>query len=170
MDGASSLQEETHHSNGTTGTTGTNGSAHTHNIVPKLLVWSAADSGAIKRMVDAYEAYFRTQIAGDASKVHQLAYTLAMRRSLMSWRSFAVVDAETREISATKAVRCSSGLGLAFVFTGQGAQYPGMGLELLQYPLFEASLKRSDQYFANFGCVWSLFSKLLPCFDLDSEG
>ncbi|TGJ80280.1 hypothetical protein E0Z10_g8483 [Xylaria hypoxylon] len=127
---------------------------------PHLLVWSAADAGAVRRMIEAYQAYFITHTAGDVGKLEQLAHTLAMRRSIMSWRSFAIVDAETRELSVMKAVRATSVGAIAFVFTGQGAQYAGMGLELLQYPVFKASLQRSDDALTSIGCEWSLFDEL----------
>ncbi|RYC59250.1 hypothetical protein CHU98_g6953 [Xylaria longipes] len=155
-----SSQEATHvqYSKEVNGSSST--SCETKLFGPSLLVWSAADAGAVQRMLDAYQVYFRTHTAGDASKLEQLAYTLAMRRSIMAWRSFAVVDAETRELSASKPVRASSGGGIAFVFTGQGSQHVGMGLELLRYPIFKASFKRSDEVLASFGCEWSLFDEL----------
>ncbi|KAH8889473.1 hypothetical protein GQ53DRAFT_869901 [Thozetella sp. PMI_491] len=137
-----------------------NTSCEPDHLAPRLLVWSAADAGAIRRMLASYQVYFETHTAGDARKLEQLAYTLATRRSLMAWRSFAVVDAKTRELTATTAVRVSSGGGIAFVFTGQGAQYAGMGLELLRYPIFEESLKRSNEVLASLGCEWSIFDEL----------
>lgn len=125
----------------------------------KLLVWSAADPDAVQRMLDAYQAYFLAHVVGKINKLGQLAHTLAMRRSLLTWRSFAVADADTEQLSAARAVRASSGGGIAFVFTGQGAQHPGMGLELLQYPTFKESLEKSDEAFTSFGCEWSIFGK-----------
>lgn len=128
---------------------------------PKLLVWSAADVGAVERMLSAYRDYFSVHVKGDENKLDQLAHTLVARRSIMPWRIFALVDAETTEISPANAVRASSSLadGIAFVFTGQGAQYAGMGLQLLQYAVFESSLKRSDEVLASLGCEWSLFGQ-----------
>lgn len=125
-------------------------------------------------MLQAYEKYYFTHIAGDANKLEQLAYTLAARRSLMTWRSFAVVhdDSNTqalenvqhdhagviKPLSPSKPVRVpSEKSGAALVFTGQGAQYAGMGLTLLHYPVLEHSLRKSDQAFANLGCGWSIF-------------
>ncbi|RWA08359.1 hypothetical protein EKO27_g6749 [Xylaria grammica] len=156
----SSSEEATHahYSKEVNGSSNT--SRATDHLGPRLLVWSAADASAVQRMLDAYQVYFHTHTSGDSNKLEQLAHTLAMRRSIMAWRSFAVVDAETRELSAARAVRASSSGGIAFVFTGQGAQYVGMGLELLQYPIFKASLKRSDEVLASFGCEWSLFDEL----------
>lgn len=128
----------------------------------KLLVWSAADPGAVQRIFDAYQEYFGTHVAGHPRKLDQLAYTLATRRSIMAWRTFAVVEADTNEFVAAKAIRASSKCGIAFVFTGQGAQHPGMGLELRRYAVFEASLKRSDEILGKLGCEWSLLGESDP--------
>ncbi|KUI64108.1 Lovastatin diketide synthase LovF [Cytospora mali] len=129
---------------------------------PKLLVWSAADAGAVQRMLSAYRDYFNAHITGNDSKLNQLAFTLGTRRSIMPWRTFGIADSETTELSAAKAVRTSSSPtdAIAFVFTGQGAQYAGMGLDLLQYAVFQSSLKRSDDILASLGCEWSLFDAL----------
>jgi acyl transferase domain-containing protein len=43
---------------------------------------------------------------------------------------------------------------LAFVFTGQGAQWFGMGSELLVCPIFRDSINASQTYLAEMG--WSL--------------
>lgn len=99
------------------------------------------------------------------SKLDQLAYTLAVRRSQLSWRAFSVVDAATSTteksgLEVSNPVRSSSQNGLAFIFTGQGAQYTGMGLALLRYPVFEQTLRRLDGILASLGCTWSLFGKL----------
>jgi acyl transferase domain-containing protein len=43
------------------------------------------------------------------------------------------------------------------VFTGQGAQYSKMGLELIQYPVFMSGLQEADKVFRAMGADWSLF-------------
>jgi hypothetical protein len=80
----------------------------------------------------------------------------------MPWRTFAVVDGVDgnggpTQLTPTVPVRASSEKGsIGFIFTGQGAQYVGMGLELLQYPIFESSLRASGQIFASLGAEWSI--------------
>ena len=143
-----------------------------HLPVPKLLIWSAADASALQRMTHTYQDYYQAHITGSIARLDQLAYTLAARRSVMPWRTFAVVGGQDSTIdkekvsdsmpplSLAQAVRTvNEDPSIAFIFTGQGAQYVGMGLELLRYSVFEESLQRSDEILASLGCSWSVFSE-----------
>jgi acyl transferase domain-containing protein len=139
--------------------------------MPKLLVWSATDAAALQRMSEAYRRYYRDFMAGHTDKIDQLSYTLAARRTGMAWRTFAVVDPaqdttngeaagnnESLYLDMAHPLRASTEkIANAFIFTGQGAQYAGMGMELLQYPVFQESLKQSDGIMASLGCKWSIF-------------
>lgn len=143
----------------------------------KLLVWSAADSGALERSLKSYARYYHDRILGDAKQLAQLAYTLAARRTHMQWRTFAVMNPGQRghahegvvyeEASATlptiKPTKASAVKNkVVFIFTGQGAQYCGMGIELLVYPVFRDSLTRSNDMLAEMGCDWSIIGKDVP--------
>jgi acyl transferase domain-containing protein len=115
-----------------------------------------------------YEAFYNDKILGKAGKLKldSLAYTLAARRTHMLWRSFAIVAddfSETQDgatgFNPVKPKRSSTGATLAFVFTGQGAQYSGMGWDLVQYHVFANTLRRIDSIYSSFGCKWSIFGK-----------
>lgn len=154
----------------------TNGTVNGHHgfiSTPRLLIWSAADESATKRMLQKYSHYYSTRIIGSRLRLDQLAYTLAARRSIMPWRSFAVVEASNDipdpgaksesllelgiSLPTEKPLRVNSvKTDVAFVFTGQGAQYAGMGLELMRYTIFSQSLRRSDEIFGSLGSEWSL--------------
>ncbi|RDA90122.1 hypothetical protein CP533_2570 [Ophiocordyceps camponoti-saundersi (nom. inval.)] len=137
----------------------------------KLLVWTAADAAALQRVLQSYATYCHGHLPGDAHKLAQLAYTLAARRSIMAWRTFAILDDETSSddghddtpprLPSGPSVRASTdSLSAAFIFTGQGAQYSGMGMELTQrYPVYAESLRRSDAALAALGCEWSIFAR-----------
>ncbi|KAI1108641.1 hypothetical protein F5Y14DRAFT_435490 [Nemania sp. NC0429] len=133
-------------------------------IASKLLVWSASDQKALQRTLQQYEAYIATQVAGKREKVEQLSYTLASRRSHMLWRAFSITSDDfsttSTKLVTSKAVRTSAEVSLAFVFTGQGAQYVNMGMGLIQYPIYEATLKRIDSIYQDLGCEWSIFDQL----------
>ncbi|KAJ5113761.1 reducing type I polyketide synthase [Penicillium angulare] len=138
------------------------------NSNPALLVWSAADEAGIKRLNKAYNAHFHSLDLTTEQKARylsDLAYTLSDRRSILPWRSFATVNSLSNithgELSFHKALRSSRKLGMGFVFTGQGAQFAGMGRELLMYPVFRNTLHRAQLYLCELGCQWSLIEELL---------
>ncbi|KAM6534493.1 hypothetical protein FALCPG4_004128 [Fusarium falciforme] len=129
-----------------------------------LLVWSAASEKAVKRVLQGYDMFYKDHVVGHSLKVRQLTYTLAARRSKMLWRSFALASDELEDgqvhLSPEKPVRSSADLGLAFIFTGQGAQYVDIGRGLTQYPIFYDTLKRIDIIYGSLGCKWSIFDEL----------
>lgn len=132
---------------------------------PKLLICSAADARAADRMIQAYQSYYQAHVSNNHRKLDQLAYTLGTRRSIMPWRTFAVVDGahgndDRSQLTFATPVRASpEKASIGLVLTGQGAQYAGMGLELLQYPVFESSLRTSNEIFASLGAEWSLLGE-----------
>ncbi|KAJ6096143.1 reducing type I polyketide synthase [Penicillium sp. IBT 16267x] len=134
---------------------------------PALLVWSAADEGGLKRLEAAYNTHFNSLrlTAGQSSTyLGDLAYTLSERRSILPWKSFATTNSihiTHGELSLSKALRSSRKLGMGFIFTGQGAQFAGMGQELLMYPVFKNTLHRAQLYLYELGCQWSLMEELL---------
>ncbi|KAL2174429.1 polyketide synthase [Thermothelomyces heterothallicus CBS 202.75] len=138
--------------------------------LPKLLVWSAADEGALNRMIQAYESYYEDRVAGDPSQLDRLAFTLAARRSRMLWRAFSIVNdgAETTSLTRpSKATRSSAEVGLAWVFTGQGAQYAHMGYDLCRYSVFRRTLEQVDGIYRGLGAEWSLFDELRSSENID---
>ncbi|KAI1653021.1 hypothetical protein F4813DRAFT_400491 [Daldinia decipiens] len=147
------------HSNGVNGHL-SNG--HQAESSSRLLVWSASDEKALKRMVGDYQAYYESQVSDNPSKLDDLAFTLANRRSHMLWRAFAVAGngSQDAKLTAAKPIRSSTDAGIAFVFTGQGAQYANMGSDLLKYPLFKTTLQQIDEIYQSLGCKWSLFDEL----------
>ena len=147
---------------GANGTNGTNGSTASEKK-PKLLIWSAADEKSLLRLIKLYEEKFtetQDSINHDTSYLDNLSYTLGLRRTLLPWRSFAVVDSAedltTIVRKSSKPIRASNKNKLGFIFTGQGAQYARMGIDLLKYPIFKNSILQSDAYLHEFGCKWSV--------------
>ena len=135
--------------------------------LPRLLVWSAADEQAAKRSLRDQELFYKEKIAGNRAKLDSLAYTLAARRSHMLWRSFAIVAEDglseaqggTADLDPVKPMRSSPDATLAFVFTGQGAQYTDMGWDLVKYPVFADTLRQIDGIYQSLGCTWSIFGR-----------
>jgi acyl transferase domain-containing protein len=128
---------------------------------PRLLVWSAADEKTLDHIIHDYQAYHEKHVQGNLPKLDKLAYTLAAKRTPMLWRTFGLVSPSSGPTAFTnfKPLRSSSHTGIAFVFTGQGAQYVNMGVDLVKFPVYEETLTRADNALAQLGCKWSLFSK-----------
>ena len=103
-----------------------------------------------------------------AELLSDLSYTLLCRRTAMQWRRSLVASTfeelqKELSSSAKKAAKVS-GTGpssLTFIFTGQGAQWCGMGRELLQVPgRFRESLRQSSAILSRFGATWDLLEEL----------
>jgi acyl transferase domain-containing protein len=141
-------------------TNGVNGTSHegSDNPFPRLLVWTAADQKAAQRTIEIYQEFYQEKVGSDSERLDRLTSTLGSRRSKMLWRAFAVTDGSVNQsLSISKPTRSSDELGLAFVFTGQGAQYLNMGAGLDTYPVYKNTLQMINDIYSSFGCPWSLF-------------
>ncbi|SMQ54923.1 unnamed protein product [Zymoseptoria tritici ST99CH_3D7] len=112
---------------------------------PQLLLFTANTKNSLERLVEQY----RTWVGQNPDSVCDLAYTLARRREHLRHRAFAIVKNGALEpVSApvdTKAGRKPS--KVIMVFTGQGAQWPQMGRELLQSnKTFRSTIESLDRY------------------------
>ncbi|KAI9667699.1 MAG: Type I Iterative PKS [Bathelium mastoideum] len=156
----------------TNGVNGTNGVHETNGIQkmsrPHILVWSAADEGGLKRLAEVYEDHIaqvaRSKPGHQEAFLDDLAYTLGARRSRLPWKSYAIVNELSDAVHGleslmSKPVRSSVPPALLLVFTGQGAQYFQMGVELLQFHVFRESLERADQIIIEQGSEWSLIGE-----------
>jgi acyl transferase domain-containing protein len=135
---------------------------------PTLVPVSAASKTALTTVcaqlaetLDAYPHAF-PDVAGTLSlRRSHLGHRLALpaksvEEALSALRAVAAGETPGTTISARK----SSGCRLAFVFTGQGAQWWGMGRGLLrQDPIFQAVVERCDQLFSK-RSGWSLLEQL----------
>ena len=138
-------------------------SNYTAVTMPKLLVWSAADEGGLKRLAAAYSQHFlglSNNEVEPGNYLDDLAFTLEKRRSSLPWKSFVIADSIIRlhslDIELSPPVRSAIKPQLGFVFTGQGAQWHAMGRELLAYPVFKHSLLNVEEHLCQLHCQWSL--------------
>ncbi|KAI1412962.1 hypothetical protein F5Y13DRAFT_199455 [Hypoxylon sp. FL1857] len=131
---------------------------------PKLLVLTAASENSLTHTVQEYQKYWHTEIHGVQSRIDQLADHLATHRTHFPLRTFAVGGGRTDNegtLLTRKPVRTStSPPRIGFVFTGQGAQYAGMGAELLRYPIFRESVHYMDKVLSSIGCSWSILNAI----------
>lgn len=133
----------------------------------KLFVFSANDKASLARVTRDLVVYLEQRPEMfQIDLMSNVAYTLCQRRSLLQWRlavpasnSFELIEKLSKEnVVPGKEVEP---LRVGMIFTGQGAQWWGMGRELYeQYPVYRDSIDRADTCIANMGANWSLVEEL----------
>jgi acyl transferase domain-containing protein len=134
---------------------------------PELLVLSAADEDGIKRQALALSEYMQSQSQTlDEKFLRNVLHTVNTRRTPLTWKAYAILDSVTSLFSleskmekAVRRVTASSPMKLGLVFTGQGAQWAGMGRQLLDWPVFRHSIELSQKYLSVMGCDWKIAGK-----------
>ncbi|KAH0544910.1 Type I Iterative PKS [Glutinoglossum americanum] len=127
---------------------------------------SAVDSNALRRLSMKYVDYVETR----NPNIQDLAYTLLSRRSTLR-QSFFFTARTLKDVvqmlraESPKALIKSDGKtkNIAFLFTGQGAQWPQMGKALLeQSPLFKAVLLECERVLSSLtdSPTWSIIDEL----------
>jgi acyl transferase domain-containing protein len=121
-----------------------------------LLVLSAFDEYALQRSTSLHGEWLRSRIVS-ADILADLAFTLASKRSTFPWRTFSIASGRSAtELSWSSPIRAIQDVRICFIFTGQGAQYHGMGRELFKYESFRKSVTEADVFFKTLGSEWSL--------------
>ncbi|KAK1975962.1 hypothetical protein LZ30DRAFT_604441 [Colletotrichum cereale] len=131
---------------------------------PLVFVTSAFDRSGINRVAQSLGSFLqKTTLA----RLEPLAHVLAKRRTVHSFRSFVVAKSQkelvstllgnTDHLAVLPRHRSSQKRRVVFLFTGQGAQRPGMATELLSRCLvFKDSIALSQAYLQQLGCQWDL--------------
>ena len=106
-----------------------------------LLLFSANSHKALTTMVENYRSFVEEKPVS----IEDLAYTLANRRQHLPHRTFAVASKGSIG-TASPATKSTKPPAVVMVFTGQGAQWPQMGKELLDVNhTFYSSIQRLDK-------------------------
>lgn len=135
----------------------------------RLFLLSAADENGIRRQMSALRTYLahKEKQFSRTSNLQDLAFTLSKSRASLPWKSFVlastVTELQERLSDFTrKPVRATESPSVHFVFTGQGAQWPSMGVELLGYAVFRKTIEQADACFRSLGSTWSAAGKSEP--------
>ncbi|KAI4255610.1 MAG: hypothetical protein LQ352_002498 [Teloschistes flavicans] len=140
-----------------------------HNASKQLFLFSGKDQTAAKRVSEGLNTWLQ-RVSKDKRGpdfLEDLAYTLALRRTHLEHRTFAIASSPselTEKLSkvlpaATRSQR--HGDNLVMVFTGQGAQWPAMGRELFENPIFRQSIDISQSHLKSLGCKWNATKELV---------
>ncbi|GAP90164.1 putative acyl transferase acyl hydrolase lysophospholipase [Rosellinia necatrix] len=117
---------------------------------PTLLAFSANDQQSLERSIASLSSHLVNPSV--SVSVGDLAYTLSERRSRHYYRAFAItrasnsdnIDLQTPSLTFGK--KAASPPRIGFVFTGQGAQWPQMGRDLVEnFPQAKAFLCGLDE-------------------------
>ncbi|KAK3321988.1 putative polyketide synthase [Apodospora peruviana] len=150
---------------------GANGHKDESEPEPRLLMFSSFDDKGTSRQANQLSSYFAdnrdsARVAKEerATYLENLAFTLNFRRSSLPWKSFAVVNS-LNDLPNLKTLMAPAQRGLAeptlgVIFTGQGAQWAGMGRELVAYPLFARRLLEAEECLKQLGCPWNVRAEL----------
>ncbi|KAL3442886.1 hypothetical protein BJX65DRAFT_312346 [Aspergillus insuetus] len=144
----------------------------------KLFVLSGKDQTGAKRVSEAFNEWLQQdpEDNNDPALLDNLAFTLGQHRTHLTHRTFAIANSISQLteklskglVASTRSQR--HGSNLVMVFTGQGAQWPAMGRELLANSRFRSSIENSQSYLEELGCKWNAIDELskTPNPDLNS--
>ncbi|KAK2057699.1 hypothetical protein LY76DRAFT_656636 [Colletotrichum caudatum] len=161
----------------TTGRAASDSAAVGSGKIKRLYPITSQDRNGLLRTKKALASYLKSSSFTSLPEDQQIdflqdvAFTLSKKRSFFQWKSYVVAssssiqdlaralekkDASVAETLSSRTPR------LGFVFTGQGAQWPAMGMELFKaYPVFRASVESADAYLRDeLGCQWSAIEEL----------
>ncbi|KAK7743244.1 Type I Iterative PKS [Cytospora paraplurivora] len=139
---------------------------------PRLFTLSANSMTSLRAMVQAHIDWV-SQWQGEDVPLADLSYTLLHRRTAYPYRFSAVahdraslLDQLYRGLAAPSSNMSPNDTDIIFVFTGQGAQWAGMGRELLldtmtPSSIFRSSILRSRDTLYSLGATWDLETELL---------
>lgn len=142
-------------------------SSTVHRRQKHLLPLSANSDVAVRAIASQLQEMSFTD-----SDLIDLAYTLTFRRSKLPVRGFLLAEACSPNITKYRVQNLqmrdtrvgSRLLPLCFIFTGQGAQWPGMGFQLIaEYPVVRRTIQDLDWHLQNMQDppTWTLLSMSL---------
>jgi acyl transferase domain-containing protein len=131
---------------------------------PTLLYFSANDQSSLDGYVKRLNTHLQNPLV--SLELGDLAYTLSERRTCHYYGAFAITRCNPKFIdqgALIRGKRASNPPKVAFVFTGQGAQWPTMGAELIEnFPLARSAVEYLDSVLQGIPNPpkWSLLEEL----------
>lgn len=129
----------------------------------RIFLISGFDEHSCKAQVKSlYRYLLKNESIIDNIFLGDVASTLSEGRSRFMWKT-AVTGSSFQDLAQSLSNEIKPRISLkrptlAFIFTGQGAQWAGMGKELLDaYPVFCESISRIDGYLAEMGASFTVY-------------
>lgn len=114
---------------------------------PQLLIFSANHPDSLRRMIEDYEVY----LTKHPLSLADLSYTLGSRREHLLYRAFCVTS-PGEILTSSPAGKMTGVPEIALIFTGQGAQWPQMGANLIEdFAVFRETINQLDKYLSVLG-------------------
>ena len=138
---------------------------NTRSQATRLFILSAVDEEAGKKQAKALASYLEERVKqSDDLSLDDIAYTLNERRSKFLWKAAIsatsageLIEKLNGEIMFSKDSKKPT---IGFAFTGQGAQWCGMGRELLaSYPVFRSAMERIGAKLTSIGAPFDLIGE-----------
>ncbi|KAB8234225.1 type I polyketide synthase [Aspergillus alliaceus] len=130
---------------------------------PYILCFSANSEDSLKRYIQKIAQHCASPNVH--LNVQDVAYTLGVRRSKHFYRGYLITDS-LKHLDPTTVVygkKSVNTMNVGFVFTGQGAQWPQMGLGLLtSFPVARSCVEKLDAVLQRLSNrpIWSLYDEL----------
>ena len=130
------------------------------------MVVSATEKASLELQAANLLAYLRSRPENFyKDRLKSLALTL-QRRSLFSWKLAVPCSTQTELMEALETTqvtpqRSTTAPHIAYIFTGQGAQWHAMGRGLVEtYPVFSSTIRAAEDCLNALGADWSLSDEL----------
>ena len=132
-----------------------------------VYLFSANDRQSLQRQISLIASYVKERpITLYPQLLKSLAYTLGQRRSSHAWRMAVPASSPEELIHGLKDIaltplKATEQPAIGLLFTGQGAQWPTMGMGLYQtYTTYAKSLDEASRVLSNLGASWSLVDEI----------
>ncbi len=145
---------------------GTNTLSRTNHRARVFLLSHRTRTGVLRLAQTVRDYLIGKRIVAERNFLDDLAHTLGSHRTKFNWRlgATAASRAELLDVLTPQQMeprRTVSDPRIGFIFTGQGAQWYAMGIELVgRYKVFETTLLSADAHYKTLGASWSILGNV----------
>ncbi|KAJ5770265.1 Acyl transferase/acyl hydrolase/lysophospholipase [Penicillium nucicola] len=128
-------------------------------LVPRLLLFSANTQDSLEAMIQQNLTY----LTDKPDSLRDLAYTMGARREHLPFRAASIVRDDMSVTTTSFGKTSQNSPDIVMVFAGQGAQWPGMGVELFKSnATFRRSLLEMDSVLQSLpnAPAWSIIDEI----------